>query len=164
MCQVRPPYSGNGKSYPTCGRTCARVLEYAVSGNKLPGTAGYTPPPPPPSLPTHAHTMPVYGNTPQINHPAFVNPNVDLASFLAGLSMASSNPPLAGNSPSRRPRGGHGPTPRRTRPHTMFKDDNSTTSTANFNSLPVPALAVGTDPCVVILLVISLFLVERLNC
>ena len=157
VCQVRPPFTGKGKSYPTCGLTCARVLEYAVSGSKSPpGTVGYTPPPPPPPPPTHAHTMPVYGNTPQINDPALasVHPNVDMASFLAGLSMAS---PAAG-SHSRRPRGGHGSTLRRTRPHhTTSQDDDSTTST-------VPAaLSVVTDPCVVRLPSISLFIVDCLN-
>ncbi|KAJ3505090.1 hypothetical protein NLJ89_g7599 [Agrocybe chaxingu] len=31
VCQQRPPYSKNGKSYPTCGTTCARLLEDAIS-------------------------------------------------------------------------------------------------------------------------------------
>jgi hypothetical protein len=31
VCQKRPPYSRGGKSYPTCGLTCARALEMAMS-------------------------------------------------------------------------------------------------------------------------------------
>ncbi|KAF9477458.1 hypothetical protein BDN70DRAFT_881153 [Pholiota conissans] len=27
VCQQRPPHSANGKSYPTCGRTCAKVYD-----------------------------------------------------------------------------------------------------------------------------------------
>ena len=27
VCQKRRPYSKNGKGYPTCGLTCARILE-----------------------------------------------------------------------------------------------------------------------------------------
>ncbi|PPQ90293.1 hypothetical protein CVT25_013118 [Psilocybe cyanescens] len=34
VCQERPPYSRNGKSYPTCGLTCASILKDAL------GTAG----------------------------------------------------------------------------------------------------------------------------
>ena len=87
------PYSRNGKSRPTCGLTCAHVLEYAVNSNESPrGTAGRLPPPLPPP-PTHAHTIPVYDNVPQIN--------VHLASFLADLSLASSNRLAAGSSLSR---------------------------------------------------------------
>lgn len=29
VCQKRRPYSKNGKSYPTCGMTCARILQDA---------------------------------------------------------------------------------------------------------------------------------------
>ena len=143
MCRIRPPYSRNGKSRPTCGLTCARVLEYAVNSNKSPrGTAGFRPPPPLPPPPTHAHTIPVYDNAPQIN--------VHLASFLAGLSLASSNRPAAGSSPSRHFPGGHGSTSRRTQPNTMFQGDESSA-----NTVPAPAPFVATDPCVVGLLVVS---------
>jgi hypothetical protein len=31
VCQKRPPYSRGGKSYPTCGLTCARALEMAMN-------------------------------------------------------------------------------------------------------------------------------------
>ena len=44
MCQTRPPYSKGGKSYPTCGMTCAKMLELALNQSgpvASPGRNGY---------------------------------------------------------------------------------------------------------------------------
>ena len=44
MCQKRPPYSKGGKSYPTCGMTCAKMLEMALNQSgpvASPGRNGY---------------------------------------------------------------------------------------------------------------------------
>ncbi|KAF9526065.1 hypothetical protein CPB83DRAFT_795464, partial [Crepidotus variabilis] len=41
VCQQRPPYSKNGKSYPTCGMTCANIFKHVLENtDPLPSSVG----------------------------------------------------------------------------------------------------------------------------
>ncbi|PPR03282.1 hypothetical protein CVT26_008116 [Gymnopilus dilepis] len=45
VCQQRPPYSKGGKSYPTCGLTCAAALRDALNSSPSVSTSSATPGP-----------------------------------------------------------------------------------------------------------------------
>ncbi|KDR78415.1 hypothetical protein GALMADRAFT_245586 [Galerina marginata CBS 339.88] len=45
VCERRPPYSRGGKSYPTCGLTCAGILENARNSANAPSITGSSPGP-----------------------------------------------------------------------------------------------------------------------